>query len=480
MVNLAQRLSLQMKQSPQQVLLSSLLQLPVLSLEQRIRMELETNPLLEQEMEEEMSQDQELDEEPVEIQELQQDEDKDEIEIQFEKEEQEIDWDTILNDEDNYEWRAPKDNSAEVYEKPEVFQSTLTDHLLSQLNMIELSLEDLDLGEYIIWNINNVGYLALDVETIAENFDRNVDDVERVLEIIQHFDPPGIAARNLQECLLIQLHDKEEPSELTIAIVRDHFEDFKNKRFEKIAKKMGLTLEKIRELLEEITKLNPKPGGGFLVINENYVVPDLAVERDDEEKDKFKITLNDWNIPHLRINNRYRKLLLDKKNTPRETRDYIKQRLESARWLINSIHQRRMTILRVMETIVDKQLQFFDEGPSFLRPMILKDVADEIGMDISTVSRVTNGKYVQTEYGVFELKHFFSEKIKVEGGEDVSNKKIKAIIKGIIEKEESKRPLNDQKIAEMLRDKGYNVARRTVAKYREQMMIPVSRLRRKI
>ena len=366
MLGLGQRLSLQMRQSPQQVLLSSLLQLPVLRLEQRIRMELETNPLLEQELEEELSQEVETETETVGEMEIRQDseKEKDEMESQQEKEEQEIDWDTILNDENNYDWRAPTDNSAEVYEKQEVFHSTLTDHLIQQLNMTSLNEEDLQIGEYIIWNINNVGYLAVDVESIAEVFDRDIEDVERILAEVQKFDPPGIGARNLQECLLIQLMEAEPRNELAIAVIRDNFDDFKNKRYEKISKKMGLTLEKIRELIEEIVRLNPKPGEGFIVTNENYVVPDLIVRRDDENEGEFKILLDDWNIPHLRINNRYRKLLLDKKHTPKETRDYIKQRLESARWLINSIHQRRATILRVMETIIKRQKDFFELGPS--------------------------------------------------------------------------------------------------------------------
>jgi RNA polymerase sigma-54 factor len=264
---------------------------------------------------------------------------------------------------------------------------------------------------------------------------------------------------------------------LALEILKEHFDDFTNKRYEKIAKKMNITLDDIRAAIDEITKLNPKPGEGYVLFHQNVIVPDLVVERHNGE---FRITMNDWNIPHLRINNSYKKLLLDKKSSTKETRDYIRQSLESARWLINSIHQRRATILRVMETIVEKQREFFEHGKDFLKPMILKDIADEIGMDISTVSRVTNGKYVQTEYGVLELKYFFSERIKSDDGEDVSNKTIKALIKDIIEKEDPNKPLNDQKIAVMLKGKGYNVARRTVAKYREQMMIPVSRLRRKI
>jgi len=479
MPNLVQRLSLQLKQSPQQVLLSSLLQLPVLSLEQKIKYELEMNPLLEldEEMELELAEELDQDLQAAEGEEDQDGEVTDEDAIdEFEKEE--VDWDSILNDEDTYEYRAPKDDSAEVFERPEVSQTNLPEHLLSQLHMAtDLTDEEIVIGEYIIWNINEMGYLTYSVDLIAENLEVSVDEVEKVLKIIQQFDPVGIGARNLQECLLVQMLDRDPYDDVALEILRDHFEDFTNKRYERIAKKMEITLDDIRDAIEEITKLNPKPGEGYVLFHNNVIIPDLVVEKEDDE---FKITMNDWNVPHLRINNSYKKLLLDKKKSSKETRDYIRQSLESARWLINSIHQRRATILRVMEAIIDKQRDFFDKGPEYLQPMILKDIADEIGMDISTISRVTNGKYVQTEYGVFELKYFFSERIRSDDGDDVSNKKIKSLIKEIIEKEDPNKPLNDQKIAEMLKEQGFQVARRTVAKYREQMMIPVSRLRRKL
>lgn len=474
MLGVSQRLSLQLRQSPQQVLLSSLLQLPMLSLEQRIKLELETNPLLELDLEEELDQEQEEETEQQLEQKKEEDEESESID---DKEDQEVDWETVLNDEDQYEIRAPRDKNVEEYERPEVHQETLTDHLISQLNMTQLSPDEIFIGEYIIWNINNVGYLATDVHIIAENLETNVDVVEKVLSVIQTFDPPGIGARNLQECLLIQLLDQEELDELAIEIIRDYFDDFKNKRYERIVKKLEVTLEDIREIIEVITKLNPKPGEGHIIENENYVIPDVTVEKSDG---KFNIILNDWNIPQLRINETYRRIILDKKNTTKDARNYIKQRLESARWLINSIHQRRATIIRVMESLIEKQRDFFEYGKDFLKPMILKDIADDIGMDISTISRVTNGKYVQTEYGVFELKYFFSERIQTDSGEDVSNKKIKTRIKEIISKEDPKKPLNDLRIAELLKKEGYNVARRTVAKYREQMSIPVSRLRRGI
>ena len=476
MVQISQKLVMQLKQSPQQVLLSSLLQLPVLSLEQRIRLELETNPLLELEAEEELTQEQ--DENPDQTLELEDpDEEIDPAEKKDTAEKEEINWEEILNDEESYEVRIPREKNVDTYERPEVYLESLTDHLLTQLSLSPLSAEEQVIGEYIIWNINPVGYLGTPVEAIAESLQIDVATIERILGVIQRFDPVGIGSRDLRECLLVQLLEEQPHNEAAIEIIRDHFEDFKNKRFEKLAKDLDLDLESIKDIFSHITRLNPKPGEGYASLVDNYITPDLEVREEDGE---FKIYMHDWNVPQLRINNEYRRMMLDRKHTSKETRDYIKNRLESARWLINSIHQRRATILRVMETIIEKQHDFFLHGPEKLKPLILKDIADEIGMDISTVSRVTNGKYVQTEWGLLELKYFFSEKIHSDEGEDVSNKIIKNLIKEIITAEPPKKPYNDQKIAEMPKKKGYNVARRTVAKYREQMGLPVSRLRRKI
>ena len=476
MVRLGQHLSLQMKQSPQQVLLSSLLQLPIISLEQRITTELELNPLLEIEEEQEMEQELEEPEADLDADDDEDDTPLKEVEVE-EAKDQEIDWEEILNDQESYDFRMPKEKDTEEFERPEVYRETLTDFLISQLNMSELLPAEITIGEYIIWNINNVGYLTVDVETIADNLEEDVEAVEQILSIIQSFEPSGIGARNLQECLLIQLNQQKPQNELAIKAVRDYFEDFKNKRYEKLSKLLEIDLDDVKDIIDHIIKLNPKPGEGYLSFENQYIVPDLEVKKEDGE---FKIMMHDWNIPNLRINNEYRKMMLDRKKSNKETRDFIRQRLESARWLINSIQQRRMTILRTMEAIIEKQHDFFEFGPEYLKPMILKDIAEEISMDISTISRVTNGKYVQTEWGVFELKSFFSEKYTTDDGEDVSNKKIKALIKNIVEKEPPKRPYNDQKISEMLKKEGYPVARRTVAKYREQMSIPVSRLRRKI
>jgi len=470
-----QRPGLYMKQSPQQVLLSTLLQLPILSLEQRIKLELEQNPLLEEDldMEQEMEEEQKLEE--LELKTDKEKESEEEEDKEYNEDEEEVDWDTILNDENNYEIKAPKDDSAETYSRPEVYEATLPEHLISQLNMTKMSEIELAIGEYIIWNINEIGYLSCDVDVVAQNMDVSLEVVEKVLKVIQTFDPPGIGARDLQECLLIQLQDEPDENDLAIKVVKDYFDDFKNKRFEKIAKKIAISIEEFKGILDIIIQLNPKPGSGYLSLFDNTITPDVIVKKEDDE---FKIILNDWNIPHLRINNQYKSLLLDKKNTSKKTKEYIKNRLESARWLINSIHQRRATIVRVVETILKRQPEFFEIGSTHLKPMILKDIADEIQMDISTVSRVTNGKFVQTDFGVFELKHFFSEKIRRDDGEDVSNKEIKERIRKIMNEEDKKKPLNDSKIVEVLQKEGFNIARRTIAKYREQMGIPISRLRK--
>lgn len=466
MIQISQRLALQQKQSPQQVLLSTLLQLPVLRLEQRIKQELELNPLLEVELEEEM-----------EMKTEQEEEEKDEEEEEKDEEEEEIDWDEILNDENNYEIKQPRERPEEEIDRPEPSPITLMDHLFEQLHLAPLNKEEMLIGEYILWCLNDDGYLTCDVEFIAENFNTTIEVVEKVLGILQQFDPEGIAARNLQECLLIQLNSREPKDELAIRMIQENFEDFTNKRYEKIAKKLSIQLSEVKRIMDEVAKLNPKPGERYISEAENYIIPDVIIKKSQKG---FDISLNDWNIPRLRINESYKQLLRDKDKVSKETREYIRQRLESARWLINSIYQRRSTILRVMESILDHQREFFEKGKTHLRPMILKDVADDVGLDISTVSRVTSGKYVQTDFGVFELKYFFSERLETATGEEVSNKLIKAKIKEIIDAEDPNKPLNDQAISEMLKKYDFVVARRTVAKYREQMMLPVARLRRKI
>jgi len=393
--------------------LSTLLQLPVLRLEQRIKQELELNPLLEIDTELEETMEQTEKEEKDSEEEIEDDEEEIKEET---KEEEEVDWETIINDEDNYEIKRPREHREDDIIRPEPSPVTFMDHLFEQLHLEPITNEEMKIGEYILWCLDDDGYLSCDTDVIAENFTTTPDSVEKVLKVIQKFDPVGIGARNLRECLLIQLNESDEKDELAINMIEECLEDFSNKRFEKISKKLEISLSEVKRIMEVVTRLNPKPGEKYVSAAEHYI----------------------------------------------------------------SIYQRRATIQRVMESIIRQQKEFFDKGKEYLKPMILKDVAEDVNLDISTVSRVTSRKYVQTDFGVFELKYFFSERLETASGEDVSNKLIKAKIKKIIEEEDFKKPYNDQIISEKLKNEGFIVARRTVAKYREQMMIPVARLRRKI
>ncbi|HEM48749.1 MAG TPA: RNA polymerase sigma-54 factor [Caldithrix sp.] len=276
---------------------------------------------------------------------------------------------------------------------------------------------------------------------------------------------------------MVQLEENNQQKTIAYKILHEFFEDFKNKRYERIIDALSLSREELQKSLDQILRLNPKPGEGIFDVRSNYIVPDFIVEKVD---DKFVISLNDWNVPPLRISNTYKKMLFDRKGTDKETRQYIRKKVESARWFISSIYQRKITMLKVMEAIVEMQHDFFEKGPEYIKPLIMREIAEMIEMDISTVSRVANGKYVQMDYGVFELKYFFNERIENEEGEEISTRKIKNRIKEIIEKENPKKPLSDDKLSALLKKEGFPIARRTVAKYREQLQIPVARLRRGI
>lgn len=462
---------------PLQILRSELIQLPLLELELRVSSELEENPFLE---EAETVEEETLDSEeelptPKSADELD-DEDKEETPAKMEA--SEVDWESMLNDEDYYEYRPRSlPSSVELQEIPRPATVTSTDHILSQLRTDRLIGDDLEIGEYIIGNLNPDGYLEISVEEIAQDLNVTPKRVERVLKRIQTYDPPGIAARTLQECLLIQLERQPNPDGIALRMLKECFNEFINKRFELIAKKLEITLEQVRDAFDVVIKLNPKPGEGFLDEKQNYVVPDLIVT---QVGDDFEVYLNDGNIPNFHINNEYRELVLSKKKVDKKTREFVHRKLESARWFINAIHQRRSTMLRTMRAIVKKQEDFFRFGKDHLRPMILQDIADEIGMDIATISRVTNGKYVQTDFGVFELKYFFSQRMETNEGEEVSTKIIKAKLKEIVDDENKASPYSDEKLADLLAGEGYTIARRTVQKYREQLGIPVKRLRREI
>jgi RNA polymerase sigma-54 factor len=496
MLNLQQKQSLQQKLSPQQIQYIKLLQLPTLALEQRIKEEMEINPLLEEGEEEEEN---EVQTEPDEHPQAEAQEDEREAEG---NEEDEFDWDEFINSPDDlYGYKARVDHSAEEErrELPMPHKSSMAEHLRDQIGMLDFDETEELIADQIIGSIDEDGYLRRPIESIVDDimFSQGLmlteDDVEKVLKRIQQLDPVGIASRDLRECLLVQLEampDDVDGREDAIDMVRDCYKAFTMKHFGKIMRKLDIDEEELKEIFDLVQRLNPKPGEGEFAASTNYVTPDFTVELVDGE---FIISLNGRNAPELRINRHYKqmwnKLSADKrkgKSTPNgragtsETKQFLKSRMESARWFINSINQRRATMIKVMTAIVELQEDFFLRGEGNLKPMILKDVAERIGMDISTISRVVNGKYVQTEWGVYELKYFFSEGLATESGEEVSNKEVKAIIEGIVAKEDKEKPLSDQKVAKMLEEQGFQIARRTVTKYREQLGIPVARLRKEI
>ena len=486
MLNLRQSQSLQQKLSPQQIQYIKLLQLPTLALEQRIKAELESNPLLEEGEEEFEDDSPEADAAEAEAA-------QDEPDT---KNDDEFDWDEFLNAPDDlYGYKAQVDHSAEEddRETPMPATSSLADGLYDQVGLLGFDETQTLLADQIIGSIDEDGYLRRPVESILDDVMFNHGlmiteaEVEAVLSKIQRLDPVGIAARDLRECLVVQLDmlPAATPGRTNaLRMLREAYKAFTMKHFDQITRKLGIDDTELKEAFDLIRSLDPKPGEGDVVAQTNYITPDYTVTRDDEG---FRISLNGRNAPELRVNRHYRNMWNDlsakgRSGNPEvtQTKDFLKTRMESARWFINSIQQRRNTMLRVMEAIVSIQEEFFTNGMGSLRPMILKDIAEIIGMDISTVSRVVNGKYVQTEFGVYELKFFFSEGITNDDGEEVSNKEVKALLERMIAAEDKATPLSDQKLAEMLAEEGFPIARRTVTKYREQSGLPVARLRRQI
>ena len=504
MLHLQQKQSLQQKLSPQQIQYIKLLQLPTLALEQRIKSELESNPLLEEGLDEEdMPQEEIASDEPT----AAEAEAQAEAESEPDTKDDEFDWDDFLNaDDELYGYKAQVDHSAEEddREMPMPAKSSLAEGLLDQIGLLNLSADEEAVADQIIGSIDDDGYLRRPVASILDDlmFNQGLmlteDDVEAVLKKIQRLDPVGIAARDLRECLLVQLDTLPPgtPGRTNARrVLLEAYKAFTMKHFDQIMRRLKIDDAELKEAYDLIRSLDPKPGEGEILQQTNYITPDFTVREQDGE---FLISLNGKNAPELRVNRHYRdmwnQLSTDKRNgrAPSEaqqngsadrqddTRSFLKTRLESARWFINSINQRRQTMLKVMDALVSLQEDFFRKGPGHLRPMILKDIAEIIGMDISTVSRVVNGKYVQTEWGVYELKHFFSEGLTTDSGEEVSNKQVKALLERIIGEENKQKPLSDQKLANMLADEGYSIARRTVTKYREQLNIPVARLRKQI
>ncbi|MBK6910600.1 MAG: RNA polymerase factor sigma-54 [bacterium] len=486
---------LQQYLQPQQILRSELIQLPMLELELRVRAELQENPFLEEIAEDEAVVDKSMTEVETEASAASLDDSgesaeyeaaarvaRDEPEQPESRNEDEVDWDSFLSDDEHSVYKASRftESGEELTELPRPFVQSLAEYLEDQMRLQRLDDEEFRVGQYIIGSINRDGFLSYPIEEIARELNVPVAVANHVLVIVQELDPPGIGARDLRECLLIQLRQKDDPQKYRTAkrMLTEAYEDFMNKRFEVVARKLGVVLDEVKNAYEEIRRLNPKPGEGYFDEKQNYVIPDLVVARVDDEGE-FAVYLNDGNTPNFHVNTAYKEMFLSG-NTDKKVKEFVARKLESARWFINAIHQRRATILRTMRAIVERQKDFFMKGREFLRPMILQDIAEDISMDISTISRVTNGKYVQTEWGVFELKYFFSERMETSDGEEISTKVIKSRLQEIIEAEDKSDPLSDQAIAEMLADEGFPIARRTVQKYREQLSIPVKRLRREI
>ena len=446
MPRLKQSQSLRQTLSPQQVIQASILQLNVSNLEEKILNELESNPVLEQSESDE-------DEEAVEP----------EAEVDYEE------------DPDEYEPANIYDNTQTTdRDIPVAEQVDFVEGLVRQLDGFNLANWEHDIAEEIIWNLDENGYLAVDTILIADRYDQTNEAVLNVLKKVQQLDPPGIAARDLQDCLLIQLNGKEQT--IAYQIVLEYFDDFANHRYENLQKELEIDKDLLGEIIDEITALNPRPGEGKMGSGTETVIPDLlAIQQDG----KWKVIVNDSWIPDLNLSNEY-VTMLGQKDLSRETQKYLKEKFDSASWFIQAIQQRRNTLTAVMETIIEKQPSFFEGNITTLIPMKLQDIADEIEMDISTISRSTRGKYVDTPYGIFELKSFFTEGYTLESGESVSTKAIKDLLKQLIENEDKSGPLTDTELADQLKAGGYPVARRTVAKYREQLHFPVARLRRQL
>lgn len=481
------------KLSPQQIQLMKLLQVPTANLEERIKEELEENPALEQSDEEgdlgaeEMKDEFETNEEDYE---------PDGSEDEYDN----IDISEYVSDGDDEiaDYKLRDDNYGDQEETktmPHRVETTFHDMLADQLGMLSLDDRSLKIAEQVVGSIDDDGYLRRETSSIKDDlaFRQNIDateqEIEQLIQKIQHFDPPGICARDLQECLLLQLYRKMgEGKEVheAIEVLTHYFDEFTKKHYDKIQRGLNLSDEQLKGVIQQIIKLNPKPGGNVGEVNkaESYVVPDFFIFNN---AGKLELTLNSKNAPDLRISEGYRDMLKDydrgskKDKRQKEAVLFIKQKIDAAKWFIDAIKQRQQTLLSTMETIMNYQREFFLTGDeTTLRPMILKDIAERTGLDISTVSRVANSKFVQTEFGTYRLKFFFSESLSTESGEEVSTREVKKILSDMVEGESKKKPLSDERLTELLQEKGYNIARRTVAKYREQLNIPVARLRKEL
>jgi len=476
---------LSQKLSPQQIQLMKLIQLPTQAFEQRLKQELEENPALDSGKEEVENEYDDLDNS--------QDDYDDNETINTD----DINVDDYLSDDETPDYRTSANNySADEDEKsiPYASGTSFTQHLITQLNTYRLNDEEREIAEFLVGSVDESGYIRRELSDIMDDlaFTQNVytteDKIERVLKIVHQLDPSGVGARHLQECLSIQLERKEQKPDVALAldIINNAFDQFTKKHYQKLMQKFDITEFQLKDAIHEIERLNPKPGGSYAGNSRivQHVVPDFAIKIVNGE---LELTLNGRNAPELHVSREYNNMLKGYKETKERTKaqkdavQFIKQKLDAAKWFIEAIKQRQQTLFVTMSAIMHYQKEFFLTGDERkLRPMILKDIADEIEMDVSTVSRVANSKYVDTPYGTKLIKEFFSESMTNDQGEEVSTREIKTILETVIEEENKKKPLTDEGLAKILKEKGYPIARRTVAKYREQLDIPVARLRKKI
>jgi RNA polymerase sigma-54 factor len=484
MLKNVQILGMQQKLSPQLIQAQLLLAVPTLALEQEIKLQLEQNPLLEETIDDEQ-----------ETAETQDEEIKLDEESEPASDEKEETYDIE-------EWYDYSDNDIEGYKSPDQIAKqndgaeARTEYLLNkayrskespldQLHRAGLEEKYVIIGEEIIGSLADDGYLRDSLEDIVDDLNKQYqievtfEEAEQVLKIIQKFDPIGLGSRNLQECLTVQIEEldiDEETKTLCLKMINEYFDEFKSKHFEKLSRFLKIPLEKVNELFEIIHKLNPVPGNIDSLPERDYIYPDFIVTKTGNE---LQVELTDDNVPSIRISKRYVNMLRTK-GIEKKTKEFLKNRFDSAKWFLNSILSRRETMLKVMNAIVDRQKEFFLTNGENLKPMYEKDIASDINMDISTVSRTVRNKYVQTDFGIFELKYFFSNPIQTESGEDVSSKLVKEKIKDFINNEDKSKPLSDDRITALMNETGFPIARRTVAKYREALKIPKATLRRKI
>ena len=443
---LKQELQLKQALSPRQIIEATLLQLNNSNLEKIILEELEKNPILE----------------PAEIvEEVQNSTDSEDVNNEA--------WDDDYEPANIYEPKRDKKNL------PIPDQTNFLEKLIDQLNEIDLAEWERSVAEEIIYNLDEHGYLSVDLFLIADRFGKDESEIEHILSVVQHFDPPGLGSRNLQECLMIQLDN--DKNSITYKIIRDYFDDFVNKRYNRICEKGRISNNDLSAVIDIVSKLNPRPGESSHFTKDDTIIPDLIVNK---RSNQWEIIVNDNWIPSLQISKIYHKMIDDLDSQTTKAKKFLKHNYTSAKWFIQAVEQRRETLVNVMNEIINRQSEFFKGNIEELRPMKLQDIAESIDMDISTVSRATRGKYVETPYGIYELKHYFTESITLNDGKEISTHQVKLALKELIKDEDKHNPLSDEELKDKLIKLGYPVARRTVAKYRGQLQLPVARLRKEL